>query len=36
MESRILYAGVQFKINNYSKKAEKDRTNGDMQEDGFQ
>jgi outer membrane receptor protein involved in Fe transport len=36
MESRVLYAGIQFKINNYNKKAEKDRTNGDMQEDGFQ
>ena len=36
MESRILYAGVQFKINNYSKKAEKVPANGDMQEDGFQ
>lgn len=35
MESRVLYAGVQFKINNYSKKAEKDRINSDMQDDGF-
>ncbi len=34
-ESRVLYAGLQLKINNYSKKAEKDRLNGDMPEDGF-
>ncbi len=37
-ESRILYAGLQFKINNYNKKvATKDFSNGDSQEpDGFQ
>jgi outer membrane receptor protein involved in Fe transport len=35
MESRVLYAGIQFKINNYNKKLEKDRINGDTQEDGF-
>lgn len=35
MESRVLYAGLQFKINNYSKKVEKDRLNGEGQEDGF-
>ncbi len=36
MESRVLYAGIQLKINNYNRKTEKDRTNGDTQEDGFQ
>jgi outer membrane receptor protein involved in Fe transport len=35
MESRVLYAGIQLKINNYNKKSEKDRTNGEVQEDGF-
>jgi len=35
-ESRVLYAGIQFKINNYNKKAEKTPVNnGDMPEDGF-
>lgn len=34
MESRVLYAGIQLKINNYSKKSE-NRSNGEMQEDGF-
>jgi outer membrane receptor protein involved in Fe transport len=35
MESRVLYAGLQLKINNYNRKTEKDRINGDIQEDGF-
>ncbi|MEI6059652.1 MAG: outer membrane beta-barrel family protein [Bacteroidota bacterium] len=35
MESRVLYAGLQFKINNYSRKTEKDRMGGDNTEDGF-
>ena len=36
-DSRILYAGIQFKINNYNKKVPKDYSNGDSQEpDGFQ
>ena len=36
-ESRILYAGLSFKINNYNKKVAKDINNGDSQEpDGFQ
>jgi hypothetical protein len=35
MESRVLYAGIQLKINNYNRKIEKDRINGDIQEDGF-
>ena len=35
MESRVLYLGFQLKINNYNRKAEKDRINGDMQEEGF-
>jgi len=36
-ESRILYAGLQFKINNFNKKAAKDFSNGNNQEsDGFQ
>jgi len=36
-ESRILYAGLQLKINNYNKKIGKDTNNGDNQEqDGFQ
>jgi len=34
MESRVLYAGIQLKINNYNKKTE-NRANGEMQEDGF-
>jgi hypothetical protein len=35
-ESRVLYAGLQFKINNYNKKPGKDINNGDSQEpDGF-
>ncbi len=35
-ESRILYAGLQLKINNYNKKPVKDTGNGDNQEqDGF-
>jgi len=34
-ESRVLYAGLQLKINNYSRKVEKDRLNGDMNEEGF-
>jgi len=36
MESRVVYAGIQFKINNYNKKTEKIPVNSDMQEDGFQ
>ena len=36
-ESRILYVGLQFKINNYNKKVAKDFSNGDSQEsEGFQ
>lgn len=36
-ESRVLYAGLQFKINNYNKKVAKDTNNIDNQEpDGFQ
>jgi outer membrane receptor protein involved in Fe transport len=34
MESRVLYAGIQLKLNNYSKKSEKN-SNGEMQDDGF-
>lgn len=35
-ESRVLYAGLQFKINNYNKKLPKDPGNGDnMEQDGF-
>ena len=35
-ESRVLYAGIQLKINNYNKKPSKEPTNGDNQEqDGF-
>lgn len=36
IESRVLYAGFQLRINNYSRKADKDRLNGDTQDiDGF-
>jgi hypothetical protein len=36
-ESRVLYVGLQFKINNYNKKLPKDSGNGDtMEQDGFQ
>jgi len=34
MESRVLYAGIQLKLNNYSKKSEKNN-NGEMQDEGF-
>jgi hypothetical protein len=34
MESRVLYAGIQLKLNNYSKKSEKNG-NGEMQDEGF-
>jgi len=35
-ESRVLYAGLQFKINNYNKKLPKDPGSGDnMEQDGF-
>jgi len=34
MESRVLYAGIQLKLNNYSKKSEKNG-NGESQDDGF-
>jgi len=34
MESRVLYAGIQLKLNNYSKKSEKNG-NGDSQDEGF-
>jgi outer membrane cobalamin receptor len=36
-ESRVLYVGLQFKLNNYNKKMPKDSGNGDnMEQDGFQ
>jgi outer membrane receptor protein involved in Fe transport len=36
-ESRVLYVGLQFKLNNYNKKLPKDTGNGDiMEQDGFQ
>jgi outer membrane receptor protein involved in Fe transport len=35
MESRVLYAGLQFRINNYNKKAEKERLGSEMQDEGF-
>jgi len=34
MESRVLYAGIQLKLNNYSKKSEKNG-NGEMQDEGY-
>lgn len=34
MESRVLYVGVQMKLNNYSKKPEKN-SNGESQDEGF-
>lgn len=34
-DSRVFYAGFQLRINNYSKKAEKDRLNGDGQDMDF-
>ncbi len=36
-ESRVLYVGLQFKLNNYNKKMPKDSGSGDnMEQDGFQ
>jgi len=35
MDSRVFYAGFQLRINNYSKKAEKERTNGEGQDMDF-
>jgi len=35
MESRVLYAGIQLKLNNYSKKSEKNGSNGEIQDEGF-
>jgi len=35
MESRVLYAGIQLKLNNYNKKSEKNGSNGENLDDGF-